>query len=52
MVFKNGVKSMQAAAYNGARTVYWFLAICQNCRFGLFNQDDGMGENKKQKFRA
>ena len=24
MVFENGVKSIQAAAYNGARTVYKF----------------------------
>ena len=26
MVFQNGVKSIQAAAYNGARTVLWFQA--------------------------
>ena len=25
MVFQNGVKSIQAATYNGARTVYLFL---------------------------
>jgi hypothetical protein len=27
MVFKNGVKNIQAAAYNGARTVYLSLLL-------------------------
>jgi hypothetical protein len=27
MVFENGVKNIQAAAYNGARTVYTFVGI-------------------------
>ena len=29
MVFENGVKNIQAAAYNGARTVLNFLSECQ-----------------------
>ena len=29
MVFENGVKNIQAAAYNGARTVFDFFDICQ-----------------------
>jgi hypothetical protein len=29
MVFKNGVKNIQAAAYNGARTVF---KIAKNCK--------------------
>ena len=30
MVFENGVKNIQAAAYNGARTVYILMLItCQ-----------------------
>ena len=27
MVFENGLKNIQAAAYNGARTVYWKNAV-------------------------
>ena len=27
MVFENGVKNIQAAAYNGARTVYYFFGF-------------------------
>jgi hypothetical protein len=29
MVFENGVKNTQAAAYNGARTVYYCLVLLQ-----------------------
>ena len=28
MVFENGAKNIQAAAYNGARTVYQHLVYC------------------------
>ena len=31
MVFENGVKNIQAAAYNGARTVYTNFYGTQNC---------------------
>ena len=29
MFFENGVKNTQAAAYNGARTVYKTINVCQ-----------------------
>ena len=29
MVFENGVKNIQAAAYNGARTVIMYSETCQ-----------------------
>jgi hypothetical protein len=33
MVFENGVKNIQAAAYNGARTVYGCQAV--RCKLNL-----------------
>jgi hypothetical protein len=30
MVFENGVKNIQAAAYNGARTVYMYIHVGVN----------------------
>ena len=33
MVFKNGVKNIQAAAYNGARTVYRIFSTIKNQGF-------------------
>jgi hypothetical protein len=35
MVFENGVKNAQAAAYNGARTVYELNQINFGATFGL-----------------
>ena len=50
MVFGNGVKSIQAAAYNGARTVY-----CIEHGPNIFELADGLGiilKNRKGKISS
>ena len=39
MVFGNGVKNIQAAAYNGARTVFEKITFLEN----YFNKDKSVG---------
>ena len=51
MVFGNGVKNIQAAAYNGARTVYVFISITVSWLGKSLEQDTKHPKLRKSPFR-
>ena len=52
MVFENGVKYIQAAAYNGARTVHRYTKVCLSHKERLIitkNKQQQKKENNQNK---
>ena len=52
MVFGNGVKNIQAAAYNGARTVYNFIFSSSNLLFQVDFDPTTIRKDIKKKNRS